>query len=305
MGSKFRCSVLLLACLVSSVMATEAPRPIRVLIVDGFSNHDWRLTTRSIRAILEPTGLFSVDVSTSPPDASVTRLGAVAAGLRRVRRRHPDLQRHQWRSIVAAARAGGVREVRAPRRRRVRLAFRQQCIRGLAGLQRHHRHRLAQEGIRLGAGRVGRRQDHEDSTGRRREYEPRQAIRRPRPAIAANIPSTVACHAPGSRRTSRCTTTSAVPRKMSMCSPTRANLTPDSTGLSNGRCATAAAASTHRLSGHVWRGDVQPVTVRDAGVQTLLVRALQWLAKRPVTWPVPADFPTATSTSVRAELRYP
>ena len=31
--------------------------------------------------------------------------------------------------------------------------------------------------------------------------------------------------------------------------------------------------------GHVWRGDVQPVTVRDAGVQTLLVRALQWLAR--------------------------
>jgi len=44
------------------------------------------------------------------------------------------------------------------------------------------------------------------------------------------------------------------------------------------------------------------VTVRDAGVQTLLVRALQWLARRPVTWPVPADFPTATSTSIRGEL---
>jgi hypothetical protein len=54
--------------------------------------------------------------------------------------------------------------------------------------------------------------------------------------------------------------------------------------------------------GHVWKGDVQPVTVRDAGVQTLLVRALQWLAKRPVTWPVPEDFPTATATSIRGEL---
>ena len=54
--------------------------------------------------------------------------------------------------------------------------------------------------------------------------------------------------------------------------------------------------------GHVWKGDVQPVTVRDVGVQTLLVRALQWLARRPVTWPVPEDFPTAESTSVRGEL---
>jgi len=47
---------------------------------------------------------------------------------------------------------------------------------------------------------------------------------------------------------------------------------------------------------------VNPVTVRDAGVQTILVRALQWLAKREVTYPVPADFPTATATSVRGDL---
>jgi hypothetical protein len=52
----------------------------------------------------------------------------------------------------------------------------------------------------------------------------------------------------------------------------------------------------------VWKGDVNPVTVRDAGVQTILVRALQWLAKREVSYPVPADFPTAEATSIRSEL---
>jgi type 1 glutamine amidotransferase len=57
--------------------------------------------------------------------------------------------------------------------------------------------------------------------------------------------------------------------------------------------------------GHVWRGDVQPVTVRDAGLQTLLVRSLQWLAKRPVTFPVPGDFPTESATSVRGDLEMP
>src|SRR5512145_2584240 len=45
---------------------TAEPR-IRVLIVDGYSNHDWQLTTRLIRGILEPTGLFDVAVSTAPP----------------------------------------------------------------------------------------------------------------------------------------------------------------------------------------------------------------------------------------------
>ena len=43
---------------------------IKVLIVDGFSNHDWWLTTHSIREILEPTRLFEVSVSTSPQNAT-------------------------------------------------------------------------------------------------------------------------------------------------------------------------------------------------------------------------------------------
>lgn len=47
-----------------------AARPIRVLIVDGFSNHDWRLTTQLVRGIIEPTGLFTVTVSTAPPTAA-------------------------------------------------------------------------------------------------------------------------------------------------------------------------------------------------------------------------------------------
>ncbi|MDR3712728.1 MAG: ThuA domain-containing protein [Puia sp.] len=41
--------------------------PIKVLIVDGFSNHNWQRTTRMIREILERSGLFRVDVSTAPP----------------------------------------------------------------------------------------------------------------------------------------------------------------------------------------------------------------------------------------------
>jgi type 1 glutamine amidotransferase len=51
--------------------------------------------------------------------------------------------------------------------------------------------------------------------------------------------------------------------------------------------------------GHIWHGDVQPTSMRCAAVQTLIPRAIQWLAHRPVTIPVPADFPTATAVSVR------
>jgi len=39
--------------------------------------------------------------------------------------------------------------------------------------------------------------------------------------------------------------------------------------------------------------------MRAADVQTIIVRAVQWLARRPVTYPVPPDFPTDKATSIR------
>jgi uncharacterized protein len=56
-------SLALLAC---GQMAVTTRHRIRVLIVDGINNHDWKTATRGIRAILLATGRFSVDVSTTP-----------------------------------------------------------------------------------------------------------------------------------------------------------------------------------------------------------------------------------------------
>jgi hypothetical protein len=40
-------------------------------------------------------------------------------------------------------------------------------------------------------------------------------------------------------------------------------------------------------------------------LHTVVVRALQWLSGRPVTAPIPADFPTADRVSVRPEIQIP
>jgi len=48
------------------VHAANQPASIKVLIIDGYSNHDWQRTTRLARGILEPTGLFEIAVSTAP-----------------------------------------------------------------------------------------------------------------------------------------------------------------------------------------------------------------------------------------------
>ncbi len=41
--------------------------PKRVLIVDGQNNHQWQITTPILKKQLEDTGLFQVDVATTPP----------------------------------------------------------------------------------------------------------------------------------------------------------------------------------------------------------------------------------------------
>src|SRR4051812_272376 len=59
-----------LILLVSTCATAPSPAcaadPIRVLIVDGRNNHDWRRTTESLAATLKATGRFAVDVSTVP-----------------------------------------------------------------------------------------------------------------------------------------------------------------------------------------------------------------------------------------------
>jgi uncharacterized protein len=40
---------------------------LSALIIDGQNNHDWKLTTPYLQAILESSGMFTVEVLTSPP----------------------------------------------------------------------------------------------------------------------------------------------------------------------------------------------------------------------------------------------
>ena len=62
-----------LLCVLAILLACALPcfgksnhGKIRVLIVDGFSNHDWQQTTLLLRGILQAAGEFDVEVSTAP-----------------------------------------------------------------------------------------------------------------------------------------------------------------------------------------------------------------------------------------------
>lgn len=52
--------------LLSASLPAQAAEKIKVLIVDGQNNHDWKLMTPPMQHWLEETGRFTVDVATTP-----------------------------------------------------------------------------------------------------------------------------------------------------------------------------------------------------------------------------------------------
>lgn len=66
------CMVILIFIANLSALRAQKTHEIKLLIVDGFSNHDWQRTTESIIHILNIYKGFKIDVSTSP-DNSATK----------------------------------------------------------------------------------------------------------------------------------------------------------------------------------------------------------------------------------------
>jgi type 1 glutamine amidotransferase len=55
------------ACLFVAALPLAAAEKLKVLIVDGQNNHDWKATTPHMKKSLEDCGRFNVDVATTPP----------------------------------------------------------------------------------------------------------------------------------------------------------------------------------------------------------------------------------------------
>lgn len=50
--------------------------------------------------------------------------------------------------------------------------------------------------------------------------------------------------------------------------------------------------------GHLWKGEYCPPAYRCIGFQTTMIRAAEWLANKKVSYPIPAHFPTGTEISL-------
>lgn len=293
-------ALLLLPC----VAGSAAESPIRVLIVDGYSNHDWRLTTELIRGILEPTGLFDVSVATAPPtkDASgwsawrpkfsaydvviqtCNDLGGGPAWPRAVQEEFEHFVREgggvyvwhsgnnafaDWPAYNEMIGLGWRKKEFGPA---LSIDANGQVVRIPAGEGRDTGHGARVDTV------VHRLGDHPIHAGLPRAWKtPDIEVYHFARGPAKNLEVLSYGYDPETK----------------MNWPLEWTVT-----YGKGRVYTSTF-------GHVWKGDTQPERMRCAGLQTVMIRALQWLAARPVTYPIPADFPTAEHTSIRGEIPLP
>lgn len=281
------------------VFATAAP--IRVLIVDGFSNHDWQLTTALVRGIIEPTGLFEVSVSTSPPKADSPGWDTWRPKFSNydvVIQNCNDIKGGpQWPQTVQAdfeafvTKGGGVYIWHSANNaftdwpaynEMIGLGWRKKEFGPAITVDDHEQlvRIPAGEGSNTGHGaRV-------DTVVKRLGEHPIHAGL-PRQWLTPDIE--VYYYGRGPAKNIEVLSYGFDP-KTKMNWPLEWIVT-----YGQGRVYTSTF-------GHVWAGDTQPTRMRCAGVQTVVVRALQWLAKREIASTIPADFPTAEKASVRGEI---
>ena len=272
---------------------------IRVLIVDGFSNHDWRQTTSLIQKILAPSGLFEVSVSTAPTNApELAAWRPKFAGHDVVIQNCNDIGHGpRWPEPVQRDFEGFVRDGGG-------VYIFHSAENAFAGWKEYERMvglcwrkadygtsiRVLPDGslVRIPPGEGGG-----TSHGKRADV---LVTRLDDDPIHAGMPR--AWLSPDmevyffARGPAEAVTVLAYGRDSK---PGQGWLWPVEWTVAYGQGRVYVATY-----GHVWRGDVQPAGIRCAAVQTIIPRAVQWLAKRPVTIPVPADFPGTNAVSVRA-----
>jgi type 1 glutamine amidotransferase len=289
--------------LTSIYSVAQKSKLISVLIVDGFSNHDWKQTTKVTRFILEQSGRFKVDVSTVPTD-SIERLAWL-----------PSFKKYD----VVIQHSNNLQnlQLRWPRKTEIAL---EEYVRKGGGLYILHSGNNAfphwkeyDKMIGLGWRPV--------TTGYALEIDSNRNIIRIPPGEGTatshgrrfNAVIQILNRHPINKDYPDQWKTAYI-EVYNFPRGTAENLTVLSYAYDS--------ASTHRMwpvewvisygkghvynssMGHLWKGEVYPLSYRCIGFQTTMIRVTEWLATGKVTYPVPANFPTKDSISIKSEQEF-
>jgi type 1 glutamine amidotransferase len=287
----------------SMPVLAQNSKPIRVLIIDGFSNHDWQQTTAVTRWILEKSGRFIVDVSTIPIDSIqrsrwLPKFSAYAAIIQNTN----NINNSSLRWPVQAEQAlekyvkegGGLYILHSANNsfphwkeynKMIGLGWRPDSV-GYA-IEIDSEKNIVRippgEGMSTGHGdrfnaliQILNRHPINNNYPDQWQTANTEVYYFPR-GPAENL--TVLSYAYDSAATHRTW-------------PVEWVVT-----YGKGRVYNSSM-------GHLWRGDTYPPAYRCVGYQTTVIRVTEWLATGKVTYPVPTNFPTKNSPSLHSYVEF-
>ncbi len=285
------------------LLSKEKPDKIELLIVDGFSNHDWKQTTRVLTQILEGSELFNVAVSTSPstPDDENWKCW------------NPDFSKYDV--VLLNCNNIGNKELKWPEKVEKNL---ETYVKNGGGLYIHHSAnnafahwkeynqmiglgwRKAEEGVAVQVSDNNEIIRIPMGEGKATYHGPRNDeviyILNEHP-INHGFPKAWLTPDMELYKFAR-----GPAEKLKVLS----YAIDDETGIKWPAEWTVAYGKGNVYNssmGHLWKGDVYPESYQCVGYQTTIIRAAEWLAKGKTTYPVPADFPTETQKSMRTEMQ--
>jgi len=266
-----------------NAMLIGQKRPLPVLIVDGFSNHDWKQTTAITKRILEGSGLFTVSVSTIPTDIIQRSRWA------------PKFSDYAERSLENYVRAGGGLYILHSANNAFSHWNEYDKMIGLGWRPVTTGYALEIDSkrniLRIPPG-VGMDTGHSDRFNAIIKILNRHPINEHYPDEWQTANTEVYYFARGPAQ-----------------NLTVLSYALDSTGTQRmwpvewivrygkGRVYNSSM-------GHLWQGEIYPPAYRCVGYQTTVIRATQWLATGKVSYPIPHNFPTRSSQSLKNENEF-
>ncbi len=273
---------------------------IPVLIVDGFSNHDWQQTSAVTQWILEESGRFNVDVSTVPED-SVARhswlpmFEQYAVIIQNTNNIHNSSLRWPKKAEKAleefVSEGGGLYILHSANNafshwkaydEMIGLGWRNKSFGNALEIdpQGNLIHYLPGEGKGTG---------HGDRFNAVIQILNRHPINRNYPDAWQTVNTEVYYFPRGEAKNIEVLSYAYDSTSTQQNWPVEWVV-----GYGKGRVYNSSL-------GHLWEGEKYPSAYRCVGYQTTVVRVTEWLATGKVNFPVPPDFPTAKSPSLRPQ----
>jgi type 1 glutamine amidotransferase len=297
------CLVFILSAFVPLCVLAQKEKPIPVLIVDGFSNHDWKQTTAVTKWILEESGRFHVDVSTIPSDSlersawnpDFSKYALIVQNTNNIQNPALRWSRPAEKQLEEYVRNGGGLYILHSANNAFSHWKEYDKMIGLGWRKASQGSALEIEGakklIRIAPGE-GEGTGHGDRFNALIQILTSHPINRGYPHQWQTANTEVYFFPRGPAEN-----ISVLSCAFDSTSTKRTWPVEWVVKYGKGRVYNSSL-------GHLWKGERYPPAYRCIGYQTTVIRAAEWLATGKVTFPVPSDFPTAAKLSLRPENSY-